>query len=429
MTETSRTLNDWLAHAERTHVWGIELGLERVGQVARQLGFEPPDYRPAPRNVIVAGTNGKGSTCVALEALLMAHGRRVGTTLSPHVHVFNERVRLDGEPADDATLCAAFAAVDAARGAVPLTYFEFSALVALYCFRRAAVDVAVLEVGLGGRLDAFNLTSADVAVITSIGLDHQDWLGDDLETIGREKAGVMRPAQRVVAGADVTASVVDRAAELGCAFSRLGRDFDVTDHGGHWDYRGSWGALTGLPAGGLAPHNAALALEAAAHLVALDADRAAEALAGVNMPGRFEIRRLPGGRLLVLDVAHNPAGAAFLARRLESVFPGRRFVALFGMLADKDTAGVVNALADRVGAWICLPTRGHRGLAAEELAGRVAAAAGGQPVFTGHDAGHGLDQALSGCSGDDGILVFGSFSLVEQVRDRLDSMAAMDMGV
>jgi dihydrofolate synthase/folylpolyglutamate synthase len=222
--------------------------------------------------------------------------------------------------------------------------------------------------------------------------------------------------------------VVERATDLGCAFRRFGRDFQIFEHGERWDYRGSAGVLTDLRTGSVAPHNAALALEAAAALIPVTAERAAAALAAVTMPGRFEIRALPGDRLLVVDVAHNPSGAAFLARRLASAFPGRRFVAVLGMLADKDTAGVVAALADQVAAWVCLPTPGERGLSAQALAERVAAVAGEQGLLTAHDAGHGLEQALSACAGDDGILAFGSFSLVEQVRDRLDSVAAMDLG-
>ncbi len=416
----SRSLDGWLRHAESVHSVGIDLGLERIRRVAEALGFEPPHYRCAPRCLIVAGTNGKGSTCVAIEALLKGAGLTVGTTLSPHVHRFNERVRIDGRELDDATLCAAFEAVEAARGEVPLTYFEFSALVALHCFRAAAVDVAVLEVGLGGRLDAFNLVSADVAVITSIGLDHQDWLGDDLQVIGREKAGVLRPGQRVVLGADVTESVVHTARELGCRITRLGEDFRLREGRGGWDTESPGGRLERLPWGALAPHNCALAIEAAGHLVAQPAGRVRDALRRAWLPGRMEAWAFaPAERLLLLDVAHNPAGAAFLRRLLEARYPGRRFVGLLGMLADKDAAGVSAALQGLVRAWVCAPTRGPRGLAGAALAEKLAAAGGGYEVAAVGDLVQGLERCLSGCRGDDGILAFGSFSLVEQVRNLL----------
>ncbi|MCZ6619033.1 MAG: Mur ligase family protein, partial [Gammaproteobacteria bacterium] len=187
-------LNEWLDFIETVHPRDVELGLERVRAVAHAMGLIPP----VSRTVIVAGTNGKGSTAVFTESLLRLGGLKVGTTLSPHVHVFNERVRLDGEPCSDEMLCESFARVEEARGGVPLTYFEFASLVALDTFHTSAVDVAILEVGLGGRLDAFNVVDADVAAITSIGLDHQDYLGDELETIGSEKAGVLRREQHVV---------------------------------------------------------------------------------------------------------------------------------------------------------------------------------------------------------------------------------------
>ncbi|MEQ8860204.1 MAG: bifunctional tetrahydrofolate synthase/dihydrofolate synthase [Pseudomonadales bacterium] len=416
MRQSARSLDDWLHHAEGVHALGIDMGLERVGQVADRLGFVAPERRPAPRSVIVAGTNGKGSTCIALETLLIRAGLRVGTTLSPHLHRFNERVRIDGEEVDDGALCDAFAAVEEARSQIPLTYFEFSALVALCCFRSAAVDLAILEVGLGGRLDAFNLVSADVAIVTSIGLDHQAYLGDDLEGIGREKAGVLRRGQHVVLGRDVTRSVTRAATDLACTVRRLGEDFHALERALDWDFRGTLRADR-LRRGDLAPHNCALALEAAAWLGELP-EGSAEALASVRMPGRCETWRLQaaGRRLLVVDVAHNPAGAGFLRQQLALRWPGRRFVAMTGMLADKDSAGVASAMADAVRAWVCVPTPGPRGLAAADLAARLGA---DERVVTAGDPVDGLEQALSLCQPGDAILAFGSFSLVERVRNLL----------
>ncbi|MFW6092514.1 MAG: bifunctional folylpolyglutamate synthase/dihydrofolate synthase [Pseudomonadota bacterium] len=419
------SLVEWLRYVEGVHTAGIDLGLERIGAVARRLGFEPPAYACAPRTVIVAGTNGKGSTCIALEAVLAAHGLRVGTTLSPHVHRFNERVRVAGRTLDDRTLCDAFAAVEAARGSVPLTYFEFSALVALCCFRGAAVDVAILEVGLGGRLDAFNLVAADVAVVTSIGLDHQSWLGDDLEGIGREKAGVFRPGQRVVLGAEVTDSVVAAASALGCRTTRLGRDFRVVTQGDTWAFRGREYRFENLPGGGLAAENCALALEAAGHLMPLDGGGAAAALAGAGLPGRVETWYLgPERRLLLLDVAHNPAAARFLRRLLSVRHPGKRFVAVLGMLEDKDAEAVAAELASLADDWICVSTRGARGQSGRDLAVRVCGALGSRSrVCSAGDAGDGLERALSRCHRGDAMLAFGSFDVVEQVRDLLTAGA------
>lgn len=413
-----RTLDAWLERAEQGHPGAIELGLTRVGAVAERLGFAAPAHRPAPCTVIVAGTNGKGSTCIALEALLRAAGLRVGTTLSPHVHRFNERVRIDGREAADATLCSAFARVDAARADTPLTYFEYATLVALLCFRDADVDAAILEVGLGGRLDAFNIVAADLAIVTSIGLDHQDYLGDDLESIGREKAGVFRRGQAVVLGADVSRSVRDAAATLDCAVTALDLDFQVRDGVGGWDFSGSRIRVAALPHGGLAPDNCALAIEAASRLVDLEPRLVAPALAGAVLPGRCELLEWPGSppSLVVVDVAHNPPGARFLAALLARRFPGRTWVALLGMLADKDAPGVVAALDAQVDMWVCVTTTGARGQSAEALAERLPERVG---AIAAGSAEQGLAAALAACPPRAAILAVGSFNLVEQVRGLL----------
>lgn len=427
MNTVPRNLAGWLEHAERQHVVGVDLGLERVARVAAALGFEAPGHRPAPRNVIVAGTNGKGSVCVALEALLSGAGVRVGTTLSPHLHRFNERVRVAAAPLDDRHLCDAFAAVEAARGAVPLTYFEYGALVAMVCFRRADVDVAILEVGLGGRLDAMNLVSADLAVITSIGLDHQDYLGDDLESIGREKAGVLRPGQHVVLGREVSESVLAEADALGCRSSRLGADLEVRAGADGWDFHAPGLVLEDLPRGALAPDNCALALAAAAHLTPIDADLARAALARAELPGRFERWRMPGpgpSIPLILDVAHNPAAAAFLARRVAEEEPGRRFVAVLGSLADKDAAGVAAALDPLVAHWICIPTPGPRGRSAAATAAQLGAA---RSTAVEDDMAAALRRARTALPEGGGILTLGAFSVIE--RARLVLQAGLDGAV
>jgi dihydrofolate synthase/folylpolyglutamate synthase len=283
--------------------------------------------------------------------------------------------------------------------------------------------VAVLEVGLGGRLDAFNLVDADVAVITSISLEHQTFLGDDVEAIGREKAGVMRPGQRVVLGPDVTESVVQRARQLGCHHTRLGSDFHVAQRADGWDFIGSDRRIENLPLGSLAPANCALAIEAAAHLATLYHERVGSALTAATLPGRMETWYAGGEagcRPLILDVAHNPAGARFLAVQLALRHPGRRFVALLGMLADKDSAGVAAAVGEQVGSWICLSTSGPRGLSGADLAARLGAeAADGRRCEAMRDPAQALSRALSWCEPGDGILAFGSFDVVEQMRAAL----------
>jgi dihydrofolate synthase / folylpolyglutamate synthase len=424
------TLNDWLQHAERLHPVGIDLGLERVTAVAERLGFAPPARAPAPRTIIVAGTNGKGSTCLAMERLLLASGQRVGVTVSPHVHRFNERFRIDGREVGDAALCGAFSRIDEARGDTTLSYFEFSALIALLLFRDAGVDVAVLEVGLGGRLDAFNLVSADTAVITSIGLDHQAYLGHELEGIGGEKAGVLRPGQRVVLGGAMTASVDERAAALGSPTLRYGRDFEARQRCEGWDFVSPERTVTGIPWSSVAPHNGALAIVAADLPARMTAASIRRALGGCVIPGRFELRRAgPASTPVLVDVAHNPDGARFLRGLIERRLPDRRWVALTGMLEDKDAGGVAVALADRVDVWICVPTAGARGQSAARLAGRVrsalAAAGGGEArVDPVEDVADGLRRALSLCPSGGGILAFGSFGLVEQVRSLTSGVPA-----
>jgi dihydrofolate synthase/folylpolyglutamate synthase len=392
----------------------VELGLDRVREVALRLEV----LEPAPLVITVAGTNGKGSTCMALEKLLEADGRRVGTTLSPHVSRFNERIRIDGAELPDARLADGFAAVEAARGDVPLTYFEFSALLALRSFRRAEVDAAILEVGLGGRLDAFNVVDADLAIVTSIGLDHQDYLGPDLEGIGREKAGVLRAGRPAVLGS-VTESVRAAAAGLGCPVWELGRDFQVEEGLRSWRYRAAGLQLEcpDLARGDLAPVNCALAITAAA---AAGADPLAglARLAEARLAGRMEHHEWRGAPLL-LDVAHNPAGARFLAGQLERRYPGRRFVAVYGALADKDAPGTVAELDHLVGHWIAVPTAGSRGQTAGELAARLPV-----PAAPACSLREGLDRAVSLTGSRDGILVFGSFSAVEQARTLLTDCSA-----
>jgi len=351
-TPLPTTLDEWLSQVQAGHPVEIELGLERIGLVGQRLGLTPGDTRI----LTVAGTNGKGSCVAAAEAALGAAGLRVGCYTSPHLQHYSERVRVEGQPLDEATLCEGFARVQAARGEVPLTFFEFGTLAALVNLFEAELDVLVLEVGLGGRLDAVNLVSADVAVITSIDLDHCDWLGEDRAAIAVEKAGVARAGKPLVCGDP--APPPNLAVELervGAELWQRGRDFDIevtpsstrlsgrSETGQPWQFH-----LDRSPC--LAPASVACALQAVALLgVALDSERV-EAAVAASLPGRFQ-RQWLGELEVVLDVAHNPAAARNLAQRLAALPPARTAV-LFGMLEDKDIDGVVAELKDQVMAWM-----------------------------------------------------------------------------
>lgn len=406
------------------------MGLARVSAVAERLDVT----KPAPCSVIIAGTNGKGSTTVALEQLLLEAGLSVGATLSPHISKFNERVRLDGQQADDAMLCRAFAAVDGARGEILLTYFEFSTLVALWLFKEQQVDVALLEVGLGGRLDAFNLVDAQVAIITSIGLDHQALLGDDLQTIGREKAGVLRGSQQAVFGEALPTSIGEVATSLGTQTFTLGQDFWCQQKAQYWEYHSAAGATLVLPYGALAPTNCALAIQACALVLGLTEThdqsqveplreltqaQAHQAISNAWLPGRLQ-PIAAFGRDWLLDVGHNPLAASFMLRLLRQRYPTRRVVALFGQLSDKDSAAVVTQLRDRVACWVLVPTQGFRAQSSAALLGKLQAAGmvggAGQPlqIAAAENFSDGVAMARQRCGPRDVILAFGAFNVVEQ---------------
>ncbi len=404
----TRGLEQWLDYIETIHPSNWELGLDRIGAVADRLELR----KPAPVSVIVAGTNGKGSTCVCLEQALIAAGLTVGCTLSPHVHRFNERVRINGVELDDAGLCAVFEVIEAGRGDTLLTYFEFTSLAALYCFKQAAVEVAVLEVGLGGRLDAFNIVDADLAVITNIGIDHTDWLGATLELIGAEKAGVLRHGQQVMLGPDMPASVLEPAVELSRNCMRIGREIEYKRRpDGRWRLDLNGRTLNDLPGGRFPMANCALALAAASAICSIDEAAARAAVDRAWMPGRCEEIVLKGRRWVV-DVAHNPLGAGYLRSELPRRYPDARVLAVLGTLADKDTEGILAALDDIVVQWILVDAPPPRGLAATALAERL-----GRPEFSvAGPVARGLAEAGSLAQPRDVILVFGSFATAEAAR-------------
>ena len=403
-------LEQWLAHIERQHPRSIELGLERVREVAVRLGLE----RPAGQVITVAGTNGKGSTVAFVEAIARAGGWKVGAYTSPHLLRYNERVRIGGEEASDEALAAAFAAVEAARGDTPLTYFEYGTLAALWLFQRAGLDLAVLEVGLGGRLDAVNLVDADVAVVTTVDIDHTDWLGHDREAIGREKAGIARPWKPLVLGeVDSPSSVLRHAYAIGANALRLGSDFfhEPVD-AAQWRWR-EVGAELLLPQPRLdAPAqrgNAATAIAALRALPrALPEHAFAEGVASARAAGRLQ-RFSRDGIEVVVDVAHNAQAVRGLADWLRADPPAGATAAVFAALADKDAAAMVQALAPAVARWHLAGLEGTaRGQDVAAFAARLAttAAAGG----TRDDAvDAALARALAASKPGDRVLVFGSF--------------------
>ena len=403
------SLAGWLDRIGVEHPKTVVRGIGHVKQVAARANLNPP----APLNFVVAGTNGKGSTAVFLEQLLRASGRRVGTTLSPHLARFNERIRVDGDEVEDDEIAAAFEVVEKARGGVPLTYFEYAILAALRVFRTREVEATVLEVGLGGRLDAVNIVDADVAIITSIGLDHQDYLGTDLESIGAEKAGIMRLNRPVIFGAREAApnSVRDRAAELGAPFIMNGVDYRHVADACGWRMElrdGRRVRIRECPR--VAADDAAAALQAFA-MIEPDFDCGVVALAcrEASIPGRLE-RIEACGRRWILDVAHNPHAAWFLRENIE----GRVACAIVGMLEDKDHDGVANALAGLVPRWVLTDNTAPRGLRARELAERLPFGHVLKPLMP--DA---IAHALSTTEANDVILVFGSFDTVARARQEL----------
>ena len=414
------TLAEWLAWQETVHPVEMDLGLARVRTVHEALrrAGAPPFLL-----VTVAGTNGKGSTVAFAQALLTAAGVRTGTYTSPHLVAYNERIRVDGQPAPDDAIMAAFDRIDRARGGVTLTYFEFGTLAAVEVFRASAVEAAVMEVGIGGRLDAVNLFDPDVAVVTPIDIDHVRWLGPDRESIGREKAGIFRPGRpAVIADRDPPASLAAAAERIGAPALRLGRDFGpapVTGEGGGWSWQGPGRRIDGLPAPPLAGRfqldNASAALMALAAAGRLPEDPAAvrRGIAATRLAGRFQV--LPGDVPIVLDVAHNPHAARSLAATLRaSRTPGRE-IAVAGLLEDKDAAGVVEAAADVFDRWYVARPAGARGAAAESLARAVRARVRDAPVEVCGDVPGALARARGAAGRGDRIVVFGSCYTVGEV--------------
>ncbi len=407
------TLEQWLDWQQTLHPRAIDLSLERVRTVLGRLDLD----RPAAQVVTVAGTNGKGSVVAPLDAVLRAAGYAVGAFTSPHLMRYNERIRFDGRAVSDAEIMDSFARIDAVRGEVSLTYFEFSAVAALDGFARRDANVMVLGVGLGGRLDAANAIDPTVAVVTAIGLDHCEWLGYDEQSIGREKAGIFRAGRPAVFGSRrMPVSVAEVAADVGARLRCLGTDFDFVERPDGWDYVATGSTRRDLPlpvlAGSVQLGNAATALAAIAALepeILVPDSAVRTGLARVRLPGRFQV--VPGPVEWILDVAHNPQAAQVLATNLAARPAGGRTLFVCGILADKDVAGIAAAMAAVPGEWIAAGLQGSRSLPAQQLAERLSATLDA-PVQAIDGVVPALELAARKSRPGDRIVVFGSFLTV-----------------
>ncbi len=409
-------LDGWLAYVERLHPKTIALGLERVRIVLERLAT--PKYCPI---VVVGGTNGKGSTCALLEAMLNAAGYRAGCYSSPHLLRYNERVRVAGREIADDALVAAFEEVERARADTPLTYFEFGTLAAWVAFARARPEALVLEIGLGGRLDAVNAFEPDCAVLTGVDLDHMDYLGATRERIGWEKAHIFRAGRPAVLGDPAPpATVLEHARAIGAQLLRIGRDYGYEADRRQWRYWGPGGTRGGLayPAlrGATQLANAATAiaaLDSVRDLLRIPAQAIRDGLARATLPGRFQV--LPGHPTVILDVAHNPQAAAVLSANLGDMGPCPRTFAVIGMLRDKDLAGVVGRVAGRIDRWYAATLDNPRGATADEVAAAIAAVRPGAKVERFERPRAALAAAQEAANHDDRIVVFGSFLTVADV--------------
>lgn len=422
---SARSLGDWLAWQETLHPRAVDLGLDRLRRTLERLKWRRPDC-PV---ITIGGTNGKGSSAALTAAILGAAGYRVGVFTSPHLVRYQERITIAGREISDASLIAAFERIDAARGADTLTFFEFNTLAALLVFETAGLDAVVLEVGMGGRLDAVNIVDADVALIASVALDHCEWLGPDVEAIGREKAGIFRGGRPAVYGSrSMPASIAAAAAQSGARLLRLGVDFDWTRDGDHWTWRGCSSEFERLPPpalpGAVQFDNAAAvlcALECLAGRLRIERAAIERGLRNVRLAGRFQT--IQRARDWILDVAHNPAAAATLAAQLAARPASGRTVAVCGMLGDKDVEGVAAALRDAIDFWIVAGLTGPRAMTPQRVAERLASA--GANVAASADSVAAACAAAEKLTGkQDRIVVFGSFLTVGAALEHLEAVCS-----
>jgi len=412
------TLDDWLAHCERLHPKTIELTLDRVARVKARLGLS---FDPATPVVIVGGTNGKGSTCAMLEAIALAAGYRVGLFSKPHLVRFEERCRIDGANASAEALLPHFAAVEAARGEVSLTYFEFTFLAIARLLVASSLDLAILEVGLGGRFDAVNVFDADCAVLTSIDIDHAEFLGHDRETIGREKAGILRRGKPAIVSDPLPPkSVIDEARAVGADLYRAGVDFRIQGDRQQWSWEGRATRFSGLAYPALRGANQLLnaagvlaAFEALRPRLPVSAQAVRNGFARVELPGRFQV--VAGEPTLVLDVAHNPHSIAALAQNLDQMGFFPRTHAVYGAMHDKEVGAILEKMAPLVDAWHFTDLPTARAASADDLAAGLATVPGLRPevtVATHATPGEALAAARVAADPVDRIVVFGSFYTV-----------------
>ncbi|HEV2609596.1 MAG TPA: bifunctional tetrahydrofolate synthase/dihydrofolate synthase [Noviherbaspirillum sp.] len=424
--DSPATLSDWLAKLETMHPKAIDMGLDRVAQVRQRLGigFDCPV-------ITIGGTNGKGSTCAMLESILLQAGYRVGLYTSPHLLDFNERARINGEPATDAALIEQFDAVEQSREGVSLTYFEFTTLAILRLFAASGLDAVILEVGLGGRLDAVNVIDADVAIVTSVDIDHTDYLGDTREKIGFEKAGIFRSGRTAICSDPVPPqSLVGHAQSIGADLWLIGRDFNYAGDKQQWNYggRSQRRSALGYPslrgANQLLNASAALAaLESLRHRLPVGAQEIRTGLVMVDLPGRFQV--LAGRPTVILDVAHNPHAAATLAQNLDNMAFHPYTYAVFGAMQDKDIDGVIAQLKDRIDHWCVTDLPLARAASAAKLQEKLlnagvtpqnqTGAESSIEVFASPAAAY--ENALSRAGENDRIAVFGSFLTVAGVME------------
>lgn len=411
------SLSQWLAWQEQLHFRDIDPGLDRVGAVWRQMGGSS---KLPFKLVTIAGTNGKGSSVAITASILQAAGYRTATYTSPHLMRYNERICVDGEPADDNAICEAFQRIDDARGEISLTYFEFATLAAADIFCRRGVDVAVLEVGMGGRLDAVNLFDADVALITPIGLDHMAWLGDNREQIGREKAGIIRSDKPLVCSETTPPdSVMAHANSLQAPSYVRGREFDYQDHNDNWSWQGAGGEFDHLPLPALAGkyqlQNSAAVLQVCQLLnqqgMTISEQAIRRGLEQVRLAGRFQL--VPGPITRILDVTHNQQGAENLRALLSETETKGKTYAVLAMLKDKDCESVAKVLDPVIDFWFLAGLDGNRGMSGETLAEKLA------PVVKNHKLGsydtvkEAYYAAMAAAANGDRILIFGSFHTIE----------------
>lgn len=411
-----QALAEWLAWQEALHPKTIDLGLDRVKGVFRRLHPRPH----LPFTITVAGTNGKGSCVAYLDAMLRSGGYRVGAYTSPHLLRYNERICIDGTPVDDEAICEAFVRIDEARGDTSLSFFEFGTLAALDIFCRAGLDLQILEVGLGGRLDAVNIVDADAVLLASIDIDHQDWLGTTRESIGYEKAGVLRTGRpAVVTDPQPPASLIAYAQALPADLASIGRDFHYETHEFSWSWTGRSGYRRDFPLPALyGDHqcrNAAGALQVLEMIEAswpLDQHSLVAGLRDVRLRGRFEV--LDGIVPIVLDVAHNPQAIGILAEQLRVHFPGRVVHGVFALMRDKDLVGVIERVKDVIARWYLPPLKMCRAAPPASLADTLHGLGVKGVEYAFRDVPDAVTAARSRASAGDVLVVFGSFFLVAE---------------